>query len=81
MTAERCAPAEQQPPRPAVEAANARHGRRQTAKITAAETIRSHATPSTLHPCEQQHGERRAEVVKDGADDKIGMGRRSSHLL
>jgi hypothetical protein len=26
---------------------NARHGRRQMAKITAAEAIRSHATPST----------------------------------
>ena len=54
------------------------HGRRQSAKTSAAAAIRSHATPSTSTRDEQQHGEGRAEVVEDGADDEVEGGRPSA---
>ena len=43
------------------------------AKTAAAEAIRSQATPSTSHAREQQHRERRPEVVEDRADDEVGV--------
>ena len=53
-----------------VQRAISRHGRRHTAKSTAALAIRNHATAQDIEVREKQYRERRAEVVKDRANDE-----------
>ena len=74
--AEHRAHGDDHPPPVRVEPGERRQGRRHSAKMSAALAIRIQATPEGLDADEQQHGERRAEVVEDRAADEEALGRR-----